>query len=263
MDSLSERWRSYFEAECQPEIEAVAEQNSSKQSVTIDLVEVYQTDEELARAVLAHPDRVLPPARAALGKLVEASFPVRLRIENNPHLCDVSELSARRFHELVTVEGVVESVGPVQASTVTARYSCPACGESASTSSAGVEHDEPTRCDGCGWDGSFDFHPAESTFVDTQRFTLGPATDQRDDGPRPAPHPVYVHGDLVDEVTEGDHVRVTGVVRVSRSPETPLYTPYLDGRGIHDERDISSPDSLEAALDSYWDRATSSSANDG
>jgi replicative DNA helicase Mcm len=263
MGSLAGRWRSYFATECQSDVEEVTPNDSSGGAVTIDLIELHGADQDLARAALERPDPVLAEARSVLRELTDASAPIQLRIENNPHLCGVSDVSARQFHDLVTVRGVVEAVDPVRASTVSAQYTCPACGASIRTSSTGIEHEEPIRCDGCEWDGHFEFHPAESAFVDTQRLTLAPTAEQREERPRSESLPVYVHGDLVAETAEGDHVGITGILRVRRRSEPPLYTPYLDGLGIRDERDISPPETLEAALDSYWDQTTSSPASDG
>ena len=253
MDSPGERWRSYFASTGQLEAEPARRGNPSTRSVTIDLVRVHRADGELAQAVIRSPDRLLSAARSTLWDLTEASVPIQLRVENNPHLCAVSDLSARQLDDLVTAKGVVDTAGPIRASAVSARYVCPACDASVTISPTGVERREPTRCERCEWGGGFEFDPSGSEFVDTQRLGLTPVPDERDDSHRPEPFTVYVHGDLVGEIPTDSHVGVTGVLRVRESSETPLSEPYLDALSVRDERDVSPPDTLREALDSHWE----------
>lgn len=240
-------------AERQADIEAILQDYPSTQSITIDLVELHSTTQDLAQTVLSRPDQALSKAHEVLHELIDISGPLQLQLKNNPHLCNITDISATQLYDLITVNGSVETVGPLQASVVTAQYTCPACNASFSTSSTGIERTEPTRCDACGWDEHFEFKPAQSEFVDTQRLTLTPASDQRTDDHQLKSLPVYVYGDLVDQVNEDDHIGVTGILRVRHSDDTAPYTLYLDGRGIREERDFSAPASLEAALDSYWE----------
>lgn len=252
MKSLAKRWHSYFIAESQTERKTAGTQDTLTQPVTIDLVELYRTDQELSQAVLSHPDRVLPEARAVLCELADLSPPVQLQVQNNPQLCAVSEVSAHQCYELVTVNGMVDSVGPIEAAPVSACYTCPACDASLRTSSAGIAREEPITCTDCEWNGDFAFHPAESAFIDTQQFTLCSKPDQRNNHPHRESLSVYLRGSLVGQVTADDHVIVSGVLRLDHTPETSPCTPYLEGYGLRGERDISPPESLEAAIDSYW-----------
>lgn len=252
MESLTEQWRSYFEAECRTDLETVTQNFPSTRSITVDLIELHSVNQQLAQTVLDHPDRSLSEARAVLRDLVDVSGPIQLRVKNNPHQCAVADIAAHQLHELLTVQGAVETVETPQVSAVTAYYLCPVCNASLSMSPAGIERTEPTRCAECNWDGNFNFQPTHSEFVDTQRFTIGPSSDQHTDSAHPKSLPVYVHSDLVGQVMEGDHIAVTGILRVRHQTETPLSTLYLDGCSIRQERDLSPPESLEAALDSQW-----------
>lgn len=252
MESLAEQWRSYFEAECRTEIETVMQEYPSRRSITVDLIDLHSVNQHLAQTVLNSPDESLSEARTVIRDLIDVSGPIQLRLKNNPQQCDVSEITAQRLHDLLTVQGAVKTVETPQASVVTARYHCPVCSASLSRSPAGIERIEPTHCGECGWDGDFDFQPRHSEFIDTQRLTLNTRSDTYDADPESTSLPVYVHGDLVGQVVESDHIAVTGILRVYHQPETPLFTPYLDGCSLREERDISPPGSFEEILDSQW-----------
>jgi len=248
MDALDSRWRSYFEAR-----HGTDPDDPGRPSATIDLVELYSADPELAQAVLDRPTRVLAAARTALREVADGSGPVQLRVENNPHLCGVGELSTRHLHDLVTVRGVVGTTEAVGAVPVTARYRCPACGVERETSPEGLDPAAPVRCGDCGWDGDFEFRSEASEFVDAQPLTLTPIPGEGSESPRARSLRAYVHGDLVGAVEEGDHVGVTGIFR-TRCPEgAPLWERYLDGLGVRAEREISPPATLADTLDSHWE----------
>lgn len=250
MDGLDSRWRSYFGTRQGGE---PAADRPEAPSATIDLVELYSADPELAQAVLDRPARVLEAARSALRAVTGSAAPVRLRVENNPHLCGVGEVTARHLHDLVTVRGAVETVDPVGAVPVRARYRCPACDETRETTPDGLEPTEPARCDGCGRRGGFEFQPAASAFVDARPITLAATDEDGSERPDGGSLRAYVYGDLVDAAAEGDHVGVTGILRAREREGTPLWERYLDGLGVRAEREISPPTTLADTLDSHWD----------
>ena len=138
------------------------------------------------------------------------------------------------------------------ATPVTARDRCPGCETTREVSPDGLEPTEPARCGNCGWDGSFEFRPEASAFVDTQRLTLVPLADEETEESGTESLRAYVYGEMVGGVDEGDHVGVTGIFRAREGSETPVWERYLDGLGIRAERDISPPGTPAETLDSHW-----------
>jgi len=244
MGGLDGRWKSYFRAHSDSDDVGGG---PGRPSATIDLVELYGADPDLAQAVLERPARGLETARTAFRGVAGASVPVQLRVENNPHLCGVGEISARHLYDLVTVQGTVETVGSIGATPVTARYRCRGCGATQEACPDGLEPSEPARCGSCGWDDGFEFRPEESEFVDTQPLTLVPLADEGTESLR-----AYVYAGMVGGADEGDHVGVTGIFRAREGSETPVWERYLDGFGIRAEREISPPRTLTEALDAHW-----------
>lgn len=249
MDTLASRWRSYFETHRGSDADS---DGSAPPSATIDLVELYRADPDLAQAVLDRPTTVLGAARTALRAVTESSSPVQLRVENNPHLCDVGAVSARHLRDLVTVQGVIDATGRAGAVPITATYRCPACETTRETSPEGLEPTEPARCDSCEWHGDFEFRPEGSEFVDAQPLTLAPI-DGDGSGRGIDSLRAYVYGELIGTAAEGDRVGITGIVRARESESGPLWERYLDGLGLRAEREISPPETLADTLDSHWD----------
>lgn len=252
MDSLSESWQSYFLNRCQTDVEALAEVFPSRRSLYVDLIDLHEFDSELCQSLFDTPDRVLSAGTAVLRDITDISRPIHVRVENNPHQCPVSAIQARHLHDLVTVEGVVESVASVRMTATRAQYDCPACDASTARSPAGIEVDAPARCDACGWDGQFTFRPTRSQFVDVQRLALAPPPDTRREGPRSHALSAYLADDLVGAVTEDERYCLTGILRVHQTDRSAQFSPYLDSLNVHEERDRFSPDDPETALDSYW-----------
>lgn len=254
MDRVRERWRSYLLAHCESEVAGLAGTPPGERSLTVDLLALHEFDSDLARAVFEEPTRVLAAGTTVLEGLLDGEGAVKLRVENNPQQFPVSAVRARHHRALLTVDGVVETVGPVRARAAVARYDCPACGDPVTRRPVGVDGDPPVGCGACEWDRELPFRPGDSTFVDLQRVELAPPPDAEGDGPRTDPLAAYLDGSLVGSVATGDHCRVTGVLRVHGTARGNEFAPYLDGLSVREERDVSAPADLESVLDSMWDR---------
>jgi replicative DNA helicase Mcm len=176
---------------------ALAEAYPERRSLTVDVIDVYDYDEELVTALFDDPTHVLRQASDALRELRDAFGRVHVRVENNPELLGVDRLGAPHVHELVTVEGVVASVDAVETTAVKTVYECPNCNGSLVTRPLGIQLDEPHRCERCVRDGRFDLRHDRSTFADLQRVTFAQLPEDRpDDGAEdPRTVPVYLADD--------------------------------------------------------------------
>lgn len=252
--STIDRWRTYLTEQCDSEVGALAGAYPERRSLTVDVIDVYDYDEELVTALFDDPTHVLRQASDALRELHDDFGRVHVRVENNPELLGVDRLGAPHVHELVTVEGVVASVGDVETTAVKTVYECPNCNGSLVTRPAGVQLDEPHRCERCGWDGGFDLRHDRSTFADLQRVTFAQLPEDRRDGAGDDPRtvPVYLADDLVGSVAPDDQLLVTGVVRLTREGSTNRFDRYVDANAVAEEHRREDSEGLAEIITSQW-----------
>lgn len=249
MTELTEKWRNYFEQECQPAIQGFADAYPDQRSLYVDLVDVHTFDEAFLRALFDDPESGFTAGESVLGELTGVEGPVHVRVENNPQQRSVGDIRASYVGGLVTVTGEVETVGPPRAMAVTAAYECPICAASETLSQAGIDLATPTLCDNCGWDGEFTLLTGDSRFVDRQEITLASPPDENG---WITTLTVYLDDDIVGTATEGDPHSVTGIVRVHRGDEVNQFQLYLDALSIREEGKAKAPETPDGVLDSHW-----------
>jgi replicative DNA helicase Mcm len=251
--SLAEGWDDYFDDVAAPEVRALAEAYPDRRSLYVDLIDLHDYDADLLEELFADPDRVLSAGAEALRDRSDAFGRVHVRVRNNPQLLAASGVRARHLQELVSVEGVVESIDAPGMRARRVVYECPACGETLAAAPRGLELADPNRCDGCGWGGPFEFCRDRSAFVDLQELRLVDPPDERD-GDDHRGVDVLLGDDLVGSVAADDRRVVTGVVRARGDAGRNRFTPYLDAVAVGQARATGGADdeAISDVLESRW-----------
>lgn len=239
-------WRSYLGTHREADVRSLADAYPSDRSLTVDLLELHDVDPDLVDALFDDPVGVLRAGREALEAVGAFAGPVFVRPTNNPQQLSASSVRARHVHELVTVDGVVESIGPPRATAATAAFECLDCGARRDVRVGGIELSEPSDCPECDGRGGFAFRPAESSFVDLQRATVASPDE---DGESLS---VYLSANLVGTVTAGQRCRTTGILRPRRAEHSNAFETYLDATTVSDEQWGVEPDDFREMLDAYW-----------
>merc|ERR1719507_545237 len=119
--------------------------------------------------------------------------------------------------------------------------------------------EEPTRCEVCGSNHSFQIVHNDCTFSDRQVLKIQETPEAVPEGETPQSVAVSVYDDLVDQVRPGDRVGVTGIYRASAVRPmrnlkscSSVYRTYLDGISIAAETkgriELSAMDCKSATL---------------
>jgi DNA replicative helicase MCM subunit Mcm2 (Cdc46/Mcm family) len=174
-------------------------------------------------------------------------------VRTNPALFELGDLRARHLHELVTVEGVAASVGPVGATAAVALFECHACGAEVEQRPAGVRLSPPGRCVERDGVDTLAFRPDRSTFVDLRRVELAPPHDERADGADPRTVGLFLADDPADAVAPGDGFLATGVVRPVAAGPSNRFDLCIEGVGVTDERRPVPDRSLAEVIQSRWE----------
>lgn len=254
---LEDRWRSFYREECDDEVAHLTAAFPDERSLYVDVIDLYEFDDEFARALFADPEAVLAAGRAALASRDEGLGRVNVRVTNHPGLLGVDRLRARHVSELVSVEGVVTDTGPVGARVASAVFACGRCGERHREARPGLRLRPPATCPVCGAADSFRLRRPESTFVDVQDLELSDRDGLERDEEAARSVAVFVDDDLVDTVTPGQSVRVTGVVGLDRRGDANRFEHYVDAVTVSEEpspgrREASAADALKSMIESRW-----------
>ena len=257
--NLQESWLSFVQSHRGDEIENIVEEYPNERSLHVDVLDLHQQAPQFAKALFSDPDRVLTRASAALAGSHDAIDRINIRLDNHPGLLPLSNIRARHIGELVTLEGFVESVGPVNARAARAAFVCRSCDAKIRTQTVGLELRPPDACRDCGSRGTFEFRPDKSTYEDYQRISLRePSESFVDDNDDLRRIDVYLDDDMVGTVESSAKVLATGIIRLQRPNNTNEFVHYLDANTVSDEPgnfpDEGEADGLQDVIESRWKR---------
>ena len=281
--AIDAAWRSFFESGRAGSVASVVSRYPEERSVYVDVVDLHGHDPAFVESLFAEPATVLRRGAEVLREDNEALGRVNLRLRNNPSLLGIRSVRARHLGKLVTVEGAVDAVGPVEARVEAAAFVCDVCGGERREHPREVGLSAPARCPECALTGTMALEHDRSTFVDVQRVTLQEPTDDvgarngpgAPDGRRPIDDrgavggrdsvepartiAVTVDDDLVGTLAVGDRVRVTGIVGVDRRGEANRFSFSLDGVAVDEQRPGRSatggdvPDRVKESIRARWE----------
>lgn len=252
--SIDEAWRSYFEGRTDA-VRALVGNYPQRRSITVDVIDLHGHDETLVEALFDDPDDVLQRGATVLRSAHEELGRLNIRLENVPSQLAPDAIRARHAGTLVTVEGAVESVGPVVAAIAEGVFACRTCGARRRSPVAGLELSSPDRCVECDAAGTLELDREASALVDVQQVTLV-GSESDDDGRRMA---VWIDDDLVDTVASDERIRATGVMRLDRRGEANRFDFYLDGLAVDEQHpgrpieEADAPERLKASIRTSWE----------
>jgi len=252
--SVEAAWRSFFGEHLAAEVRSFVGQYPAERSLYVDVFDLHRHDEGVVERLFEDPDDVLELGTDVLRAAYDDLGPVNLRLRNLPSQLGLGSVRSRHVSKLVSVDGVVDAVGPVEARARKAEFVCDACGAPERDHPRGMELRTPARCDACGTAGSMALDRDRSTFVDVQRVVL---RDAEEDSSHTMA--VFLDDDLVDTVKRGESLRVTGVVRLDPRPDENRFRFYVDGLTVdeqspgpvEDDRDVD--EQLKASIRSRWE----------
>jgi replicative DNA helicase Mcm len=138
---------------------------------------------------------------------------------------------------------------------VEAAFECQRCGTLTRIPQTAGDFQEPHECQGCERQGPFRLNTEQSQFIDAQKIRVQESPEGLRGGETPQSIDINVEDDITGIVTAGDHVRVTGILKLdqqgSDQDKSPMFDIYMEGVSvvIEDEQfedmDISDEDKKE------------------
>ncbi|WP_459193588.1 minichromosome maintenance protein MCM [Halosimplex sp. J119] len=256
IDAFEDLYRDYY----RDEIGDLAQKYPTEQkSLYLDWQDIYRFDPDLADDVRNHPEELREYAEEAL-RLYDLPVDVKLgqahvRIHNLPDSTDIRELRADHRGQLISVQGIVRKATDVKPKITQAAFECQRCGTLTRIPQQTGDFQEPHECQGCERQGPFRINFDQSEFIDAQKIRVQESPEGLRGGETPQNIDVNIEDDITGEVTAGDHVRVSGVLKLdqqgSDQDQSPMFDTYMDGFSVEiedeqfEEMDITEEDKNE------------------
>jgi len=256
IDTFEEFYRSYY----RNEIGELAQKYPNEQkSLYIDWQDLYKFDPNLADDFRNKPQQLREYAEEAL-RLYDLPVDVSLgqahvRVRGLPERTDIRDIRADHRGMLIAVQGIVRKATNVRPKITTAAFECQRCGTLTRIPQEGGDFQEPHECQGCERQGPFRINYDQSEFIDAQKLRVQESPEGLRGGETPQSIDVNIEDDITGEVTAGDHVEVTGILKleqqVSDREKSAMFDVYMDGLTVEiedeqfEEMDITDEDKKE------------------
>lgn len=253
VDSFEQFFRNYYDNE----IKQLAQQYPNEQrSLHIDWQDLYRFDPDLADDFINQPEQLQRYAEEAL-RLYDLPIDVSLgqahvRVRNLPETesPEIREIRARDMNSLVQVHGIVRKATDVRPKIEEAAFECQLCGTLSRVPQSSGDFQEPHECQGCERQGPFRVNFDQSEFVDSQKIRVQESPEGLRGGETPQALDINIEDDITGEVTPGDHVSATGVLRLEQQGDqqdpSPVFDFYMEGISVEiDEEQFEDMDITE------------------
>jgi len=188
-------------------------------SVNVDFEDLDKFDTKVADQLLSEPEVAIDAAEEAIRNLNltlppgVGDFSPHVRIYNGPNSdIMIERLSSKKLNELVSFKGIITKRTDVMHKVKKAHYVCQACGE---TYNIIVTRNfkPPRMCASCK---KLALVPNEekSEFTDMQKAEAQDLLEKVSGGAPAAKMELWFEDDLVNQVTPGENVQITGIMRI-------------------------------------------------
>ncbi|OPY27240.1 MAG: Minichromosome maintenance protein MCM [Methanocella sp. PtaU1.Bin125] len=258
--SSTTKWKEFLTRYYKNQIGQLAVSETKNKALVIEFPQVNRFDVRLAEELVANPDLVLAHAEEALSMVdlpVKKEISARIRVAKMPKKTQIRDLRSVDVNRFLSIEGTVRKITDVRPRIVEAAFECARCKNvMIIPQEGGGKFIEPTYCS-CNEEkkGVFRLLYRESRFEDYQRIKIQESPDELKGGEQPQTLDINVSDDLAGQVTPGEHITVTGILRsaqkINRDGKTAYFDIYMDGNSIeleeqeYDEVEISPEDEEE------------------
>ncbi|MFC7155807.1 LAGLIDADG family homing endonuclease [Halomarina halobia] len=240
IDSFEEFYRTYYRNEIG---ELARKYPNDQRSLYISWNDLYRFNPELADQYRNQPGQLQEYAEEAL-RLYDLPVDVSLgqahvRIRDLDRTTEIRAIRARHRGQLISVQGIVRKATDVRPKIQQAAFECQRCGTLTRIPQTGGDFQEPHECQGCERQGPFRINFDQSEFVDAQKLRVQESPEGLRGGETPQNIDVHVEDDITGEVTAGDHVKVTGILRLdqqeSGQKKSAMFDIFMEGIAIEIE----------------------------
>ena len=253
IDRFDEFYRTYY----RNEIGDLAQKYpTERKSLYVDWGDLYRFDPDIADDFIAQPSQMREYAEEAL-RLYDLPVDVKLgsahvRVRNLSDQTGIRAIRADHVGNLVSVQGIVRKATDVRPKMRQAAFECQRCGTMTRIPQSDGDFQEPHECQGCERQGPFQINFDQSEFVDSQKLRVQESPEGLRGGETPQAIDINIEDDITGKVTAGDHVTVTGILRLeqqgNQQEKSAIFDFYMEGMSVtiedeqFEEMDITEED---------------------
>lgn len=224
------KFEEFFSTQYKDNVFAALEKYPDQRSVIIDYLDLEMFDPDLADLLIEKPEEVIKASKKALKNIdpLRKNADLNIRLENVTNNIPLRFLRSKFIGKFVSVDGIVRKTDEIRPRIITAMFECRGCMRLQEVSQTSNNIIEPSLCADCGGR-SFRLLQENSKFLDTQTVKVQEPLENLSGGEQPRQILVVLEDDLVDSLTPGDIVRITGTLRTVRDEKTRRFKNYIYG----------------------------------
>ena len=244
------KFEEFFSTTYKDDVFEILEKYPDERSLIVDYNDLEMFDPDLADLLIEKPEEVIAASQKAIKNIdpLMKDAELNIRFKNLTNLVDLGNLLSKYIGRFVAADGIVRKTDEIRPRIETGVFECRGCmrlHEVEQTSSNVIL--EPSLCNECGGR-SFRLLQEESKYIDTQTARIQEPLEKLSGGTEPKQMLLTLEDDLVDELSPGDKVRITGTLKTFREERSGKFKNYLYVNHIEpleqefEELDISEED---------------------
>lgn len=227
------KFEEFFSTKYKDTVFEALEKYPDQRSALVDYIELEMFDPDLADLLIEKPEEVIKAASKAIQNIdpLRKNAELHIRFENVRNNIPLRYLRSKYIGKFVAVDGIVRKTDEIRPRILKAIFECRSCMRLHEVQQKSNLITEPALCQECGGR-SFRILQEESEFLDTQSTKVQEPLENLSGGEQPRQINVVLEDDLVDTVTPGDVVRITGTMKTVRDEKTKRFKNYIYGNYI-------------------------------
>ncbi len=235
MDTITEKsktsvakFEDFFSTEYKGAIFEALEKYPDERSVVVDYLQLEMFDPDLADLLIEKPEEVIKAAQKAIKNIdtTRKNADLNVRFENLSNVIPLRDLRSKYIGKFVAVDGIIRKANEIRPRIINAMFECRSCMRLHEVPQKSNLVSEPALCNDCGGR-SFRLLQEESEFLDTQTTKIQEPLENLSGGEQPRQINLVLEDDLVDTITPGDIIRITGTLKTVRDEKTKLFKNYI------------------------------------
>lgn len=224
------KFEEFFSTKYKDNVFEALEKYPDQRSIVVDYLDLEMFDPDLADLLIEKPEEVIKASRKAIKNIdpLRKNADLNIRLENVTNNIPLRFLRSKFIGKFISVDGIVRKTDEIRPRIVTATFECRGCMRLHEVTQSSNMITEPSLCSDCGGR-SFRLLQEESEFMDTQTVKVQEPLENLSGGDQPRQILIVLEDDLVDTLTPGDIVRITGTLRTVRDDKTKRFNNFIYG----------------------------------
>ena len=223
------KFEEFFSTIYKDDVFEILEKYPDERSLTVNYEDLEMFDPDLADLLIKKPDEVISASQKAIKNIdpLMKDAELNIRFENLSNNIPLSDLLSKYIGDFVSADGIVRKTDEIRPRIETGVFECRGCmrlHEVEQTSGTNIIG--PSLCSDCGGR-SFRLLQEDSKYIDTQSARMQEPLENLSGGTEPKQMLMVLEDDLVDGLSPGDKVRITGTLKTFREERSGKFKNYI------------------------------------